>query len=148
MKAISAGAAKGNEGRGAAGKVPVLGILKRRGKGYTQISDNTRTTTLMPIIRRRITPDRIVYPDRYRSYHALDSLACKHYRINHSKLFAAGRKPSNEIENFWNQAKRVLRQYYGMPANQFYWFLKEGTFRFHDGSHHQQFRTLKKWCTL
>ena len=42
---------KGKRGRGAAGKVPVFGILKRGGKVYTQIIDNTKTDTLMPIIR-------------------------------------------------------------------------------------------------
>ena len=73
------GVRKGKRGRGAAGKVPVFGILKRGGKVYTQIIDNTRTTTLMPIIRRRITPDSIVYTDSYRSYNALDISEFKHY---------------------------------------------------------------------
>ena len=31
------GARKGNRGRGAAGKVPVFGLLKRGGKVYTKI---------------------------------------------------------------------------------------------------------------
>ena len=53
------GVRKGKRGRGAAGKVPVFGILKRGGKVYTQIIDNTRTDTLMPIIRRTIKPDSI-----------------------------------------------------------------------------------------
>ncbi len=142
------GVRKGKRGRGAAGKVPVFGILKRGGKVYTQIIDNTRTDTLMPIIRCKIKPDSIVYTDSYRSYNALDISEFKHYRINHSKLFATGRNHINGIENFWNQAKRVLRKYNGIPAKQFYWFLKECEFRFNYGSHHQQFRTLKKWCNL
>ncbi len=62
------GVRKGKRVRGAAGKVPVFGILKRGGKVYTQIIDNTRTDTLMPIIRRKIQPDSIVYTDSYRSY--------------------------------------------------------------------------------
>ncbi len=66
------GVRKGKRGRGAAGKVPVFGILKRGGKVYTQIIDNTRTNTLMPIIRSKIRPDSIVYTDSYRSYNALD----------------------------------------------------------------------------
>ena len=32
-----------------------------------------------------------------------------HYRINHSKEFADRQNHINGIENFWNQAKRVLR---------------------------------------
>jgi len=142
------GVRKGKRGRGAAGKVPVFGILKRGGRVYTQIIENTRSDTLMPIIRSKIKPDSIVYTDSYRSYNALDVSEFKHYRINHSALFANGRNHINGIENFWNQAKRVLRKYNGIPAKQFYWFLKECEFRFNYGSHKQQFITLKKWCDL
>jgi transposase len=139
---------KGKRGRGAAGKVPVFGILKRGGKVYTQIIENTRTNTLMPIIRSKIKPDSIVYTDSYRSYNALDISEFKHYRINHSAVFAEGRNHINGIENFWNQAKRVLRKYNGIPAKHFYWFLKESEFRFNYGTHQQQFITLKRWCRL
>ena len=142
------GVRKGKRGRGAAGKVPVFGILKRGGKVYTQIIENTRTDTLMPIIRRKIEPDSIVYTDSYRSYNALDISEFKHYRINHSAVFAEGRNHINGIENFWNQAKRVLRKYNGIPAKHFYWFLKESEFRFNYGTHRQQFITLKRWCRL
>ncbi len=142
------GVRKGKRGRGAAGKVPVFGILKRGGKVYTQIIENTRTDTLMPIIRRKIKPDSIVYTDSYRSYNALDISEFKHYRINHSAVFAEGRNHINGIENFWNQAKRVLRKYNGIPAKHFYWFLKESEFRFNYGTHQEQFMTLKRWCRL
>ncbi len=142
------GVRKGKRGRGAQGKVPVFGILKRGGKVYTQIIDNTGTATLMPIIRQKIKPDSIVYTDGYRSYNALDVSEFKHYRINHSALFADGRNHINGIENFWNQAKRVLRKYNGIPAKQFYWFLKETEFRFNYGSHKEQLKTLKLWCNL
>lgn len=142
------GTRKGKRGRGAQGKVPVFGILKRGGKVYTQVIGNTKTDTLMPIIRRKIKPDSIVYTDSYRSYNALDVSEFKHYRINHSALFADGKNHINGIENFWNQAKRVLRKYNGIPAKQFYWFLKETEFRFNYGSHKEQLKTLKSWCNL
>lgn len=142
------GVRKGKRGRGAQGKVPVFGILKRGGKVYTQIIGNTKTDTLMPIIRQKIKPDSVVYTDSYRSYNALDVSEFKHYRINHSLLFADGRNHINGIENFWNQAKRVLRKYNGIPAKQFYWFLKETEFRFNYGSHKEQLNTLKKWTEL
>lgn len=142
------GVRKGKRGRGAIGKVPVFGILKRGGKVYTQVIDNTKTDTLMPIIRRKIRPDSIVYTDGYRSYNALDVSEFKHFRINHSELFADKQNHINGIENFWNQAKRVLRKYNGIPVKNFYLFLKECEFRFNYGSHKQQYTTLKKWCDL
>jgi len=100
---------KGKRGRGAAGKVPVFGLLKRSGKVYVVIVPNARSDTLIPIIREKIKPDSIVYPDSFRSYDVLDVSEFHHMRINHSKLFADQRNHINGIENFWNQAKRHLR---------------------------------------
>ena len=53
-----------------------------------------------------------------------------HYRINHSKEFADRQNHINGIENFWNQAKRVLRKYNGIDRKSFPLFLKECEFRF------------------
>lgn len=48
----------------------------------------------------------------------------RHLRINHSKLFAAGKNHINGIENFWNQAKHHLRKFNGVPKAHFQLFLK------------------------
>ena len=97
------GVRKGKRGRGAAGKVTVFGILTRGGRVYAQIIDNTRTDTLMPIIRSKIKTDSVVYTDSYRSYNALDVSEFKHYRVNNCSLFKEGRNHINGIENFWSQ---------------------------------------------
>ena len=125
---------KGKRGRGAAGKVAVFGILKRGGKVYTQIVLDTKTKSLMPIIRCRVEPDSIVYTDCWRSYNALDVSEFKHYRINHSKLFAQKQNHINGIENFWNQAKRHMRKFNGIPRQNFNLFLKECEWRFNIGT--------------
>jgi transposase len=88
----------------------------------------------MPIIIDKIKPDSIVYTDCYRSYNVLDVSEFKHYRINHSKLFANQHNHINGIENFWNQAKRHLRKYNGIPRKHFNLFLKECEWRFNIGS--------------
>jgi len=142
------GIRKGKRGSGSAGKVPVFGILKRGGKVTTQIIKRADTATLLPIIRRKVKPDSVIYTDGWKGYNALRVSEFKHYRINHSKLFANGRNHINGIENYWNQAKRVLRKYNGIPEKQFYWFLNETEFRFNYGSHKEQLKTLKKWTNL
>lgn len=128
------GKRKGKRGRGATGKVAVFGILKRGGKVYTQIIMDAKTNTLLPIIRDKIEPDSIVYTDNFRSYNALDVSEFKHYRINHSKLFANKHNHINGIENFWNQAKRHMRKFNGIPKEHFELFLKECEWRFNIGS--------------
>ena len=46
------GQRKGKRGRGATGKVPVFGILKRGGKVYTKVIANTKVKTLMGIMEK------------------------------------------------------------------------------------------------
>ena len=142
------GVRKGKRGRGAADKVVVFGLLKRGGRVYTKIVADTKTGTLMPIITEKIAPDSVVYTDSYRSYNALDVSDFYHHRINHSELFAAGKNHINGIENFWNQAKRVLRKYNGIPKESFPLFLKECEFRFNYGSPKQQLKILKEWADI
>ena len=43
------GKRKGKRGRGAAGKIPVFGLLKRGGKMYTKVIDDTKSQTLIPL---------------------------------------------------------------------------------------------------
>jgi len=144
------GVRKGKRGRGAAGKVKVFGILKRGGKVYAKVIEDTKTSTLMPIIERKIIKlDSVVYTDCYRSYNALDVSGFRHYRINHSTHFAEKKTNHiNGIENFWNQAKRVLRKYNGIPEKSFPLFLKECEFRFNYGTPKEQLSTLNKWCLI
>ena len=142
------GIRKGKRGRGALGKAPVFGLLKRGGKVYVVPIPDAKAATLMPIIRKKIQPDSIVYTDTFGSYSALDVSEFHHSRINHSKLFADKQNHINGIENFWNQAKRVLRKYNGIPRKNFFLFLKECEFRFNHGSPKQQLKTLKKWAGI
>ncbi|MCI5047965.1 MAG: IS1595 family transposase [Aquisalinus sp.] len=139
------GVRKGKRGRGAAGKVPVFGLLKRGGRVYTIAVKDTKADTLIPIIACKVQPDSIVYTDSYRSYDVLDITDFHHMRINHSELFADRQNHINGIENFWNQAKRHLRRYNGIPRQNFDLFLKECEWRFNYGPSDQLLKTLRIW---
>lgn len=136
---------KGNRGRGASGKVPVFGLLKRGGKVYTKIIPDASSATLIPIIERKVVPDSIVYSDCWRAYNVLDVSEFKHYRINHSKIFASKHNHINGIENFWNQAKRHMRKFNGVPKAHFGLFLKECEWRFNTPSPKDQLTQIKQW---
>jgi len=138
------GRRKGKRGRGATGKVPVFGILKRGGKVYTKVIPDVRSTTLMRIMEQKIVPDSIVYTDSLQSYNVLDVSDFHHVRINHSNLFATGRNHINGIENFWNQAKRHLRRFNGIPKEHFGLFLKECEWRFNNPDPKAQLLLLKQ----
>lgn len=115
---------KGKRGRGATGKVPVFGLLKRGGKVYVIVIPNARTDTLFPISRNKVRLVSIVYTDSFGAYDVLDVSEFHHARINHSELFAEGTNHINGIENFWNQAKRHLRGYNGIPQQHYHLFIR------------------------
>jgi transposase len=114
------GSRKGKRGRGAAGKVRVLGLLKRGGKVHVVIIPNARQNTLIPIIGKTIEPDSIVYTDDFLSYDAPDVSGFRHHRINHSQRCVEARNPINGIENFRNQAKPHLRRFSYRPTARLY----------------------------
>ncbi|MDG6896179.1 IS1595 family transposase [Volucribacter amazonae] len=138
------GARKGKRGRGAAGKVAVFGLLKRNGKVYTVAVPNTKSATLLPIIREKVKPDSIVYTDTYRSDDVLDVSELSHFHINHSTHFAENHNHINGIENFWSQAKRYLRQFNDIPKAHFELYLKECEWRFNHSNIKSQIFILKQ----
>jgi transposase len=143
------GTRKGKRGRGAAGKVPVFGILKRGGRVYTKMIPDASRKTILPIMKAKVEPDSIVFSDALATYDVLDISGFRHHRINHRDAFALGPgRHINGIENFWNQAKRHLRRYNGIPRHHFYLFLKECEWRFNYGSPSQLLKTLKHWIKL
>jgi len=112
------GKRKGKRGRGARGKVPVFGLLKRGGRIYMLSIPTAKAKTLLPIIESRVVPDRIVYTDRFASYDVLDVSRFRHQRINHGNTFADGEgfwRLIYGIESFWSQAKQHFHRYNGVP---------------------------------
>jgi hypothetical protein len=72
----------------------------------------------------------------YPAYDVLDVSGFHHpHRIDHSDVYVLDRHNHiNGIENFWNQAKRTLSRYNGIPKAHFPLFLKETEFRFNYGT--------------
>ena len=122
---------RSKRGRGAKGKIPVVGLLKRNGKVYTSVIKNCERETLIPIIKGKILKESTIYTDGWTSYDSLVLNGYKHYRIFHSKNeFARGRNHVNGIESFWSYAKRRIAKFNGVPKNKFILHLKESEWRF------------------
>ena len=75
----------------------------------------------------------------------LDIPEFKHYLVNHSQLFADKQNYINGIENFWNQAKKHMRKFNGVPRENFGLFLKEWEWRFNNPDQKYQLKHLKQW---
>ena len=121
---------RGKRGRGAKGKTPVVGLLKRKGRVYTQIIPNCSRRELMPIIKGKILTDTTVYTDGWKSYDGLVLNGYKHYRIHHHENeFARGKNHVNGIESFWSYTKRRLNKFNGIQKTKFLLHLKESEYR-------------------
>ena len=121
---------RGKRGRGAGGKTPVIGLLKRGGKVFTEIVENCSKAALMPIIKGQVLSEATVYTDGWKSYDGLVLGGYKHHRIHHHQnQFARGRNHVNGIESFWSFTKLRLAKLRGIRAQYFFLHLKESEWR-------------------
>jgi len=124
---------RGKRGRGAAGKTPVFGVLKRGGKVFVTVVRSCSKRELMPIIQGQILERATVYTDGWRAYDGLIVNGYDHYRVFHSEdEFARGKCHVNGIESFWSYAKRRLAKFNGIASTRFVLYLKECEFRFNN----------------
>jgi transposase-like protein len=122
---------RGKRGRGAAGKTPVFGLLKRSGKVYVTVVPNCSRESLLPIIQGKILSGSTIHTDGWAAYDGLVLNGYDHYRVFHSENeFARGKSHVNGIESFWSFAKRRLAKFNGCASEHFVLHLKECEFRF------------------
>ncbi len=136
---------RGKRGRGASGKTPVFGLLKRNGKVYTEVVPDCSKATLQAIIRGRVALETIIHSDGWRGYDGLVDVGyAKHYRVHHGENeFARGAHHINGIESFWSFAKHRLQKFHGVAAHTFYLHLKECEYRFNYRTRNLQAELLK-----
>lgn len=121
---------RGKRGRGAAGKTPVFGVLKRGGKVYVNIVKNCSKAQLLPILQGKALEGSTIYSDGWKAYDGLILNGYDHYRVHHHENeFARGKSHINGIESFWSYAKRRLRKFNGVTPETFNLHLKESEFR-------------------
>ena len=124
---------RGKRGRGAAGKTPVFGLLKRDGKVYVEIVKNCTREQLLPIIQGKILEGSTINTDGWKAYDSLVLNGYTYHRVFHShNEFARGKCHVNGIESFWSYCKRRLAKFNGLTDEKFILHLKESEFRFNN----------------
>src|SRR5512139_2470745 len=129
-EAYFGGRRKGKRGRGAAGKVPVFGILERDGQVHVSVVQDVSAATLLKLTVKKVRRGSVVYTDRFGSYDSLMFCGYRHLKIDHQKLFSSGRVYINGLEGFWSWAKERLMKHHGVSKARFPLYLKELEFRY------------------
>jgi transposase-like protein len=119
-------------GRGTAGKVPVFGMVARKGRVVAVTVPNVATVTLLPKIQEHVIPASTIYTDEMSSYNPLAKRGYKHDRVNHSeRVYVSGDVHTNTIEGFWSLLKRgVNGVYHSVSAKHLQGYLNEYAWRY------------------
>ncbi|MBD5408432.1 MAG: transposase [Treponema sp.] len=73
---------RGKRGRGAVGKTPVFGLLKRGEKVCMRVVENYSRESLMPIIQGLTQSGSTIYTDGWKAYDGLILNGYEHHRIS------------------------------------------------------------------
>lgn len=111
-------------------KVPVVGLIERKGKVYARKVKKVTGPTLVGMIRSRVLPEARVITDQHPGYRTV-SRTNRHDVINHIVRFARGDVYTNTIENFWSLLKRgIIGSYHKVSIKHLDRYLTEFTYRF------------------
>lgn len=122
-------------GRGASGKAPVHGVLKRTdANGPSQVQatvmGSEASAAVLDDVRSHVRYGATVYTDEAGVYGAL-CLTHVHQSVDHTRGYVNGSAHVNGIENFWSLLKRTLKgTYVAVAPFHIFRYVSEQAFRF------------------
>ncbi len=116
-------------GRGAVGKVAVMGIMERGGNVVAGPITHANGPTLKGIINGYVAKGSTVYTDNHRGYQGLSGY--HHFSVNHGVgEYVRDQAHTNGIESFWALLKRgYYGIYHHMSAKHLHRYVNEFSFR-------------------
>lgn len=133
------------QGRSFKDKVPVFGMIKRGGILIAKVVEDTKATTLLPIIRNYVKKDSVIYTDGW-GYGDIRADYTQ-MSVDHGAGFygttivdmdtgEVTKVNTNSIENAWTHLKRMVAgTYYKMSKKHIRSYVEEFVFRFNTRDH-------------
>ncbi len=119
-------------GTGGHDKVPVLGILKRKGKVRTSVVPDVTRQTLRGRVLDNVAPGAQLFTDAWVAYTGLNA-EYVHQIIDHAKAYAVENVHTNGLENYWSLLKRTIKgTYVSVEPFHLFRYLDEQAFRFNN----------------
>ena len=128
---VGGGMKRGQGGRGAAGKVSVIGAISRKGNVVCQMIEATDAKTLEGFVDKTVA-DRVslVATDEHQGYRAISSRR-PHAAVNHSGgEYVRGEVHTANIDSFWSLIKRgIMGSFHHVSKTYLPLYLNEFSFR-------------------
>src|ERR1700683_591946 len=131
------GVRRGVKGKPAPGdkkKTAIVGILERKGRVRALVAADTKSSTLLGLIKEHILPNTTVFTDEYQPYDGISHMAngYTHKRVKHSeKIYVVGDAHTNSVEGFWSLIKSGIRGvYHSVGKGYLQSYLDEYSFRY------------------
>src|ERR1700693_527097 len=123
-------------GRGAVGKVAVLGMRERGGRTFAKVIPDTGLGTIQNEIHGAVEAGSQLYTDEHGAYSDLDGLFFRHDTVNHGAgEYARGAAHTNGIESVWAVLKRGLHGvYHHASKKHLFRYVDEFTWRLNEGN--------------
>ena len=126
-----------SQSRSMIGKVAVMGLLERHGKGASRVRvhqiDNRRKHQLEQTVGANVELGATIYTDALRSYDRMGQRGYEHHVIDHAEKYVDGNIHTNGCENFWSLLKRAIKgTYVSIEPFHLFRYLDEQCFRFNN----------------
>jgi transposase-like protein len=123
-------------GRGAVGKVPVLGMRERGGRTLAVPIEQTSMAEIQSAIHARVEVGSTIFTDEHAAYSDMDSLFFRQQQVNHSAgEYVKGMAHTNGIESVWAVLKRGLNGvYHHVTEKHLGRYVDEFAFRLNEGN--------------
>jgi transposase-like protein len=89
-------------------KTPVVALVQRDGRVYSQRVANVTGATLKGVIRKHVDPSATIMTDAFKSYSGLADEYADHFTVNHLDEYVRGEIHTNTAENFFSILKRGI----------------------------------------
>jgi transposase-like protein len=123
-------------GRGAVGKVAVLGMRERGGRTRAKVTEIRTLDAIHGEIHANVEVGSQLYTDDHMVFSDLDGLFYRHDTVNHALgEYARGPVSTNSIESVWAVLKRGLHGvYHHASKKHLFRYVDEFTFRLNEGN--------------
>ncbi len=139
-----------NTGRGAVGKIPVIGAIARKGMLVAKVIEEADKHTLNQFVRDTVRDDvSLVATDESPGYGNLKKHGFPHQTVNHARgEYVRGNVHTSHLDSFWSLLKRgIMGSYHKVSKDYLPLYINEFSYRFNNRKNPDAFADMLTTCS-